>query len=528
LLLEVEDSQHTAVASKLGSGILTITIPYLFRTPETIDLWVKGPTNYFKDGAHPLEQIVEADWQPVHVAMHWKLTRPCYPIRFERGEPICMIVPLQRGLATKLEPVRTPLAGNPELQLEYQTWKQTRQYGTTTRQPIPLSMIYQDSMRSTLRDFSSTPSETANEDTKDTPEAPPRSKVQTRRLRIAVYTIAKDEDKPARRWAASADSADIRLVADTGSTDRTVQILRDCGVQVHSIAVQPWRFDTARNAAMALIPADVDVCVSLDMDEVLSDGWRWALEEAWQPGVTRLWHWYHFSSDSEYAINRIHARHGYLWRWPIHELVCPTGPERYGNAGQRLMMTHLPDPTKPRSQYLRLLQRAVLEDRCARTLYYLGREYYYAGQWRQAIYTLEEYLHCPDATWQAERCAAMRHIAVCNQSLGQADQAIHWLSRACLEAPTLREPFVELAQLYCALDRPAQGYAAVLDALRITVKPTHFLVSNHCWGPWPHELAAKCAERLGLRSEAAQHSRNALHYASEDQRLQAKASVLAA
>jgi tetratricopeptide (TPR) repeat protein len=191
-------------------------------------------------------------------------------------------------------------------------------------------------------------------------------------------------------------------------------------------------------------------------------------------------------------------------------------------------LTHLSDPTKSRGQYLPLLQRAVLEDRCARTLYYLGREYWYAGQWRQAIYTLAEYLECPDATWDAERCAAMRHAAACHCRLGQPDQAVHWLIRACLEAPMLREPFVELAQLYHDLDRPAQAYAAVLDALRITVKATHFLVSNHCWGPWPHELAADCAQRLGLKNEAAQHLRKVRELQPDDELLPSSARLIAA
>jgi len=36
--------------------------------------------------------------------------------------------------------------------------------------------------------------------------------------------------------------------------------------------VHPWRFDVARNAALALVPDNV--CISPDLDDVLPEGWR--------------------------------------------------------------------------------------------------------------------------------------------------------------------------------------------------------------------------------------------------------------
>src|SRR6266550_4008556 len=108
-------------------------------------------------------------------------------------------------------------------------------------------------------------------------------------LKIAVYTIALNEAAHAERWASSAADADYRIVADTGSTDDTVERLTRAGVTVHRIAVRPWRFDDARNAALALIPADVDVCCTMDMDRFLEPGWRAKLEAAWTLDTTGLY-----------------------------------------------------------------------------------------------------------------------------------------------------------------------------------------------------------------------------------------------
>jgi hypothetical protein len=116
----------TRITSHFGNGVVTFSIPYLFRTPRGINLWVKGPTNYIKDGVQPLEGIVETDWLPATFTMNWKLTRPHYPVRFERGEPICMVLPIPRGLSEEMEPRYVPLDANPELAREYREWEKSR------------------------------------------------------------------------------------------------------------------------------------------------------------------------------------------------------------------------------------------------------------------------------------------------------------------------------------------------------------------------------------------------------------------
>lgn len=99
-------------------------------------------------------------------------------------------------------------------------------------------------------------------------------------IKIAVYTIALNEEKHVNRWFESAREADFLLIADTGSTDKTRDIAKSLGIEVHDISVTPWRFDVARNMSLDLIPEDFDICIQLDMDEVLSPGWRPKIEEA--------------------------------------------------------------------------------------------------------------------------------------------------------------------------------------------------------------------------------------------------------
>jgi SAM-dependent methyltransferase len=51
------------------------------------------------------------------------------------------------------------------------------------------------------------------------------------RPKICVYTISKNEEKFVKRWADSAKDADLLVIADTGSDDRTVEIAKECGIQ---------------------------------------------------------------------------------------------------------------------------------------------------------------------------------------------------------------------------------------------------------------------------------------------------------
>lgn len=115
------------LSSHFGHGILTWKIPYLFRTPPGYDLYVRGPANWCKDGACPLDGIVEADWAVSTFTMNWKITRPGVPVRFEKGEPICMIFPIVRGEFERFAPEVRSISDDPELERQFKKWKQSRE-----------------------------------------------------------------------------------------------------------------------------------------------------------------------------------------------------------------------------------------------------------------------------------------------------------------------------------------------------------------------------------------------------------------
>jgi len=273
--------------------------------------------------------------------------------------------------------------------------------------------------------------------------------------KICVYTICKDEEQFVERWVNSAKDADLLIVGDTGSTDKSIQKLRDLGVIVHEIYVKPWRFDVARNMILDLLPKDVDICISLDMDELLNDGWRQKIEEAWDNETTRISYIYNWNFDENgnpattFITDKIHDRNSYKWSHPVHEILEYIGDNKEKItfcSGVRI--DHHADPTKSRLQYLDLLELSVEENPTDdRNMHYLGREYMFHGQLEKAIETLKKHLSLESATWKDERCASMRFIGRCYIGLNNYNEAKEWLDKAILEAPYLRDPYVEKALL---------------------------------------------------------------------------------
>jgi hypothetical protein len=120
-------TQSPWVSSHFGSGILTWHVPYLFRTPRGYNLLVRGPANMPKDGISALEGVVETDWTTATFTMNWKFTRPAYPVTFEAGEPIAMVVPIRRGELERMRPVLDDDASAAPLLAAFQRFSASRQ-----------------------------------------------------------------------------------------------------------------------------------------------------------------------------------------------------------------------------------------------------------------------------------------------------------------------------------------------------------------------------------------------------------------
>jgi glycosyltransferase involved in cell wall biosynthesis len=341
-------------------------------------------------------------------------------------------------------------------------------------------------------------------------------------MKVAIYTIALNEEQFVKRWYESAKDADYLLIADTGSTDKTIELAKELGINVVSIKVNPWRFDVARNEAMSYLPEDIDYCISLDMDEIITPGWREPLEKLFAAGITRpkykhIWSWNPDGTPGlEFAYDHIHARHGYVWKHPVHECLYATGIQEVSSFTDGLETHHHPDPTKSRSQYLPLLKLSVEEDPMSdRNAFYYARELFFYRNYEQAAIEFKRHLALPTANWAPERAASYRYLAKV-----EPQNAESWLMLAIAESPGRREALVEAAGHYYEIKDWQMCYDHATKALDIKEKPLDYLCEEFAWGELPFDLAAISAYHLGLKDEAIIFGTAAFSINPSDKRLE--------
>lgn len=350
-------------------------------------------------------------------------------------------------------------------------------------------------------------------------------------MKICVYAIAKNEEKFVKPFMESAKEADAIYLLDTGSTDNTVKLAQEMGAIVKVQTFSPWRFDVARNASLDMVPEDADICICLDLDEVMLPGWRQEIEKAWTPKTTRLRYrfiWSHKddgSPDLEYWADKIHARAGYRWKHPVHETMTYDGTEVQTQAG--LVIEHFPDKSKPRSQYLPLLALSVQEDpEDDRNAHYYARELFFVGRYPEAEKEFLRHLSLPRAKWDAERAASMRYLAKIAEASKDSAGRLRWLLRACAEAPGEREPWVELAQAYQSVDNFAGIFFAAKQAQAIRQRPPSYITQAFAWGPLPYMLGSLGAWYSGARQEALWMAKEAVRQAPDDKLLETNLKVI--
>ena len=353
-----------------------------------------------------------------------------------------------------------------------------------------------------------------------------------KKYKVCVYAICKNEEKFVERWVNSMKEADHIYVLDTGSNDNSVELLKKLGVNVQVKEINPFRFDTARNLSLEMVPKDTDICVCTDLDEVFESGWREKLEEIWNDNVTRVAYNYNWSFDKDgnpsvnFYIEKIHKRDGYIWKHPVHE-VLTTKNKEVKITTDEITLNHYPDSKKSRSSYLPLLELSVKEDENDdRNMHYLGREYMYYGMWNKAIDTLIRHLNLKNATWKDERCASMRFISRCYIALNRYEEAKMWLDKAIKEAPYLRDAYVERALLEYKLENWDKVVKYCEEALLIKFHTKSYINEPFSFNNTIYDLLSIAYFYLNEYENALKNARIAHEMDSSDERIKNNIKII--
>ena len=386
--------------------------------------------------------------------------------------------------------------------------------------------------------------------------------------KICVYAICKNEEQFVEKWVESMKEADSIVVLDTGSTDNTVQKLKDLGVTVEIKEIKPWRFDVARNEALKMVPEDCNILISTDLDEILEPGWAEPLRSKWIEGVHERaeykYTWSHLSDGSEgrsFMYNKIHSRK-WVWKAPVHELLgrIDNLPEEYDldkvlnlpvdefvalynkmsenysweeslNLFDEIHLHHYPDNTKSRGSYLPLLElRAKESPEDYYGLIYLSHEYCYRGFYDKSIALFNRILTEYSEHYNSiEKASCYLFIGDCYKYKAEKEDesmksenyklAIESYNKGMAIEPTYREPYLNLAKVYLALEDYDAAEFYIKRGIKKSYRHYTWLERDSSWAYEPYDLLCLACFYAGKKREALAYACKALDMDKDNERL---------
>lgn len=240
---------------------------------------------------------------------------------------------------------------------------------------------------------------------------------------ISLCMIVKDEEDVIGRCLESIkDLVDEIIVADTGSTDKTKEIVSKYTDKLYDY---PWRQDFASARNFVFEKALMDYQMWLDADDVLTEEDRERfreLKDSLDSRVDIVMMKYHVGFDQEgrpsmtYYRERLMKRErGFRWEGKVHESIQTSGKLLYSEAAVSHKKIHPADPDRNLNIYRSMIEHG--EKLEPRHTFYYARELYYHKQFEEAasqfLYFLDE-----GKGWKENNISACMDLAECYRSMG--------------------------------------------------------------------------------------------------------------
>jgi len=334
--------------------------------------------------------------------------------------------------------------------------------------------------------------------------------------------IVKDEEQVIGRALDSIkDIVDEIIIVDTGSTDRTKEIVREYTPEVYDFQ---WinDFSAARNYAFS--KATQEYILWLDADDVLlaEDGVKLKnLKETLSPTTDVVMMKYNVGFDNQGNVTMSYFRErlvkkarNYQWKEAVHEYL-----EIYGEIiNTEIAITHKKEKAAAANRNI-LIYEAMLAKGTpltARGRFYYASELYYNQRYEEAIKQYTEFLDA-EKGWVEDNITACYHMAISYQALKDGKNAL----KALLRSFTYDIPRAEIC---CMLgdhyvEEGAYEKAILWYKLATELKkPTENwgFIHHDCWGYLPNIQLCVCYYRIGNIEKAIEYNNRAAAFKPND------------
>lgn len=311
----------------------------------------------------------------------------------------------------------------------------------------------------------------------------------SKEYKICVYCICKNESEFVDRFMDSLEEIkDHVYVLDTGSTDNTIELFKKRGANVVQKKYEQFKFDEARNDSLKYVPEDYDICICMDIDEIIKKGFTDVINKLWKEDTTQIAYPFYCLVDEndnpirKFINNKIHARKNFKWIYPIHEVL-----EYQGNCPKiietnEIMVMHKPDCNKSREFYLDLLETRVKEEpEDTRNIALLAGEYKSRNMWIDAIKMCNQYLNVNKPKIISEKIRVLCILSCSYRAMKLYNESILWAEEALKEPEITREPYMQMIYTYYENKKYEELIRISNDALKIERYNTNIIDSAECW-----------------------------------------------
>lgn len=332
---------------------------------------------------------------------------------------------------------------------------------------------------------------------------------------VSLCMIVKDEEMHIARCLDSiAELVDEIIIVDTGSSDRTVEIVSDYTSKIFSY---PWKddFSDARNFSFS--KASMDYCMWMDADDILEETQKekfLQLKRTLAPETDMVMMKYHTSFDetgnpsfSYFRERWIRNCPQYRWIGAVHEVIPPSGNIVYSEIAICHKKMKAGDPDRNLNIYRKLIAEGAYLD--PRQQYYYGRELYYHKQYKEAVLVLEQFLSA-EGGWTENKIEACSVCADCYSRLGQEESALNTLLRSMSFDLPRAELCCEIGKYF--MEHGNYHHAVYWYETALSRPKNNGLggfVLPDCYDYVPYLQLCVCFDKLGDRKKAEEYNKQA-------------------
>ncbi len=335
---------------------------------------------------------------------------------------------------------------------------------------------------------------------------------------VSLCMIVKNEEDVIVRCLESvADLVDEIIIVDTGSTDRTKELVSRFTDKVYDFT---WIDDFAAARNYSFDRAAMDYCMWLDADDILKPEDREkfrGIKAALSGDVDVVRMKYNTGFDDQgnvtfsyYRERIVRNRAGMRWVGAIHEVIVTTGTVIHEDCAVTHSKLHPTDPDRNLRIFEGLLARGETLD--PRQQFYYGRELYYHKRYADALRVFENFLDS-GAGWLENVIDACAHCAYCLYGLGREEEALRAFLRSFLYDLPRAERCCDIGRHFFDRRRFSQAaywYARALECKRDDSRGG--FNAPDCYGYIPCIQLCVCYDALGEKEKAKIYNELAAHY----------------